>query len=79
MVNGRTNVSIGSFMGFMAAYAAFSATMAMVGNNAMSIYSSLPTLQESADVLRMQPEQYGSGKILKTANDDSCTIALKAF
>ena len=65
MVNGRTNVSIGSFMGFMAAYAAFSATMAMVGNNAMSIYSSLPTLQESADVLRMQPEQYGSGKILK--------------
>ena len=65
MVNARINVSIGSFMGFMAAYAAFSASMAMVGNNAMSIYSSLPTLQESADVLRMQPEQYGSGKILK--------------
>ena len=56
---------IGSFMGFMAAYAAFSSTMAMVGNNAMQIYSSLPTLQESADVLRMQPEQYGVGKILK--------------
>ena len=65
MVNARINVSIGSFMGFMAAYAAFSASMAMVGNKAMSIYSSLPTLQESADVLRMQPEQYGSGKILK--------------
>lgn len=65
MINARINVSIGNFMGFMAAYAAFSATMAMVGNNAMSIYSSLPTLQESADVLRMQPEQYGSGKILK--------------
>ena len=65
MVNARVNVSIGSFMGFMAAYAAFSSTMAMVGNNAMQIYSSLPTLQESADVLRMQPEQYGVGKILK--------------
>jgi ATP-binding cassette subfamily C protein len=65
MVNNKVNVSIGSFMGFTAAYAAFSASMAMVGVNAMEIYSSLPTLQESADVLRMQPEQYGTGKILK--------------
>ena len=65
MVNGRINVSIGSFMGFTAAYAAFSGTLAMVGNNALQIYISLPTLRESADVLRMQPEQYGSGKILK--------------
>ncbi len=65
MVNARINVSIGSFMGFIAAYTAFSASMALVGNNAMSIYSSLPTLHESADVLRMQPEQYGNGKILK--------------
>ena len=64
MVDGRINVSIGSFMGFMAAYSAFSATMAMVGNNAMQIYSSLPTLRESADVLRMPQEEYGTGKIL---------------
>jgi ATP-binding cassette subfamily C protein len=65
MVNTKISVSIGSFMGFTAAYAAFSGAMAMVGNNAMQIYSSLPTLKESADVLRMQPDQYGSGKILQ--------------
>lgn len=65
MVNSKISVSIGSFMGFTAAYAAFSGAMAMVGNNAMQIYSSLPTLKESADVLRMQPDQYGSGKILQ--------------
>ena len=66
----QLDVNIGVFMGFLTALTAFSAAMCHVADAGMDIASSIPTLKESSELLRIAPETSTMGEIPKKLNGD---------
>ncbi len=64
------DVNIGVFMGFLTALTAFSAAMCHVADAGMDIASSLPTLRDSSELLRIAPETSAAGQIPRTLTGD---------
>ncbi len=64
------DINIGIFMGFLTALTAFTAAMCSVANAGMDIVSSIPTLVESSELLRMEPESSLEGDIPKALKGD---------
>ncbi|MFV0413741.1 MAG: ATP-binding cassette domain-containing protein, partial [Oscillospiraceae bacterium] len=56
MVKRQANLSIGSFMGFMAAFGAFSAAMLEIVTNFLSVNAVIPIYQRAKPILQTLPE-----------------------
>ena len=70
MVNGRVGISIGTFMGFSSVYGCFSASMITVAQNALNIFSMLPMLKNSTEILKHPVEPANKGVIINDIKGD---------
>ena len=71
MVSGTNmNLSIGGFMGFTSAHSALSASMMQVASCALSVFSMMPLMRDSMELLKVAPERADSGVILRNPRGD---------
>ena len=70
MVTSVSGLTTGKFIGFTTIYACFSGAMNSVAGGIAQIYSMLPMLKNSMEVLRTPAERSGEGEILTTVAGD---------
>ncbi|MCR4924280.1 MAG: ATP-binding cassette domain-containing protein [Lachnospiraceae bacterium] len=70
MVNGNAVISTGVFIGFTSIYTCFTQAMTTIARQIAELYSMLPMLKNSMEILQTAPEKSNDGEILDSLNGD---------
>ncbi len=70
MIKGTSSMSTGVFIGYTTIYACFTGAMSAVANEIAQIYSMIPMLKNSMDILKTAPEMNNKGEILTDLEGD---------
>ncbi|MCR5774907.1 MAG: ATP-binding cassette domain-containing protein [Lachnospiraceae bacterium] len=70
MVKGTSSMSTGMFIGYTTIYACFTGAVSAIANEIAMIYSMIPMLKNSMDILKTAPEMSNKGEILTDIEGD---------